>query len=45
MSTKRITWDGNLTTEAVELLADQGGKIIVSPTKVGYIIMTTDLRT
>lgn len=43
MSTKRITWDGNLTTEAVELL-DQGGKIIVSPTKVGYIIMTTDLE-
>lgn len=43
MSTKRIKWDGELATEAVELL-DQGGKIIVSPTKVGYIIMTTDLE-
>lgn len=42
MSTKRMKWDGSLLTEAVELL-DRGGNIIVSPTKVGYIIMTTDL--
>lgn len=42
MSAKRVAWNGELTQEAVELL-DEGGKIIVSPTKVGYIIMTTDL--
>lgn len=42
MSTKRVAWSGELVNEAVELL-DEGGKIIVSPTKVGYIIMTTDL--
>lgn len=43
MSTQRVTWNGELVTEAVELL-DEGGKIIVTPTKVGYIIMTTDLE-
>ncbi|WP_166987770.1 L-threonylcarbamoyladenylate synthase [Canibacter zhoujuaniae] len=42
MSTARVTWNGELVQEAVDLL-DEGGKIIVSPTKVGYIIMTTDL--
>lgn len=42
MSTERIVWNGQLTERAVQLL-DAGGKIIVSPTKVGYIIMTTDL--
>lgn len=41
MTTKRIQWDGNVTAEAVERLAEGGGAI-VSPTKVGYIIMTTD---
>jgi tRNA A37 threonylcarbamoyladenosine synthetase subunit TsaC/SUA5/YrdC len=43
VSTERIQWDGELTTRAVDLL-DQGGKIVVTPTKVGYIIMTTDLE-
>jgi tRNA A37 threonylcarbamoyladenosine synthetase subunit TsaC/SUA5/YrdC len=40
-STSTIPWNGGLQTEAVELLRS-GGRIVVSPTKVGYIILTTD---
>ncbi|ADU71058.1 L-threonylcarbamoyladenylate synthase [Pantoea sp. At-9b] len=41
MSGKKITWNGGLQHEAIEILAKEGG-MIVSPTKVGYIIMTSD---
>ncbi|MFD2840998.1 L-threonylcarbamoyladenylate synthase [Populibacterium corticicola] len=43
MTTERIHWDGHLVTEAVELLR-AGGNIVVSPTKVGYIILTSDKK-
>jgi len=43
MSNKRITWNGALNPEAVRILSDKGG-LIVSPTKVGYIIMATDIN-
>ncbi|MGB4779444.1 L-threonylcarbamoyladenylate synthase [Microbacterium sp.] len=36
-----LPWNGDLQHEAVDLLRS-GGKIVVSPTKVGYIIVTTD---
>ncbi len=36
-------WSGNIDPSALEILRKPGG-IIVSPTKVGYIIMTTDER-
>ncbi len=36
-----IPWNGGLQTEAVELLR-AGGRLVVSPTKVGYIILATD---
>ncbi|USS88524.1 Sua5/YciO/YrdC/YwlC family protein [Fructilactobacillus hinvesii] len=38
---KHINWNGNVQPEAVEILTGAGG-MIVSPTKVGYIIMTSD---
>ena len=41
MSGKKITWNGGLQHEAIDILAKEGG-MIVSPTKVGYIIMTSD---
>jgi tRNA A37 threonylcarbamoyladenosine synthetase subunit TsaC/SUA5/YrdC len=41
MVAKRIEWSGANEPQAVDLLLDHG-RMIVSPTKVGYIIMTTD---
>ena len=38
---KTIQWTGALSSEGFDVLKGQGGAI-VSPTKVGYIIMTTD---
>jgi tRNA A37 threonylcarbamoyladenosine synthetase subunit TsaC/SUA5/YrdC len=40
-SASAVSWNGGLQTEAVDLLRS-GGSIVVSPTKVGYIILTTD---
>ncbi|MEM8541279.1 MAG: Sua5/YciO/YrdC/YwlC family protein [Pseudomonadota bacterium] len=42
-SDKQITWNGGLQPEAVETLLTPGG-CIVSPTKVGYIVMTADAK-
>lgn len=39
--TKQIRWNGSLSQEGIAILREKGG-IIVSPTKVGYIIMATD---
>lgn len=39
--TQHIQWDGKVSQTGIDILS-QGGKMIVSPTKVGYIIMTTD---
>lgn len=39
--TKKIHWDRSLSQEGLSVLQTPGG-IIVCPTKVGYIIMTTD---
>ncbi|WP_449277533.1 L-threonylcarbamoyladenylate synthase [Leucobacter sp. GX24907] len=41
MAGARVTWNGGVQQEAIDLLAE-GGKIVVCPTKVGYIILTTD---
>jgi len=41
MSKKKIKWSGSLSSEGLGLLKGRGAAI-VSPTKVGYIIMTTD---
>ncbi|MEL4152889.1 Sua5/YciO/YrdC/YwlC family protein [Corynebacterium bovis] len=41
MSSNQITWNGGLQQEAVDLLREPG-HIVVSPTKVGYIIVTSD---
>ncbi|KOC90884.1 L-threonylcarbamoyladenylate synthase [Winslowiella iniecta] len=41
MGDKKVQWNGGLQSEAVEILSQDGG-MIVSPTKVGYIIMTSD---
>jgi tRNA A37 threonylcarbamoyladenosine synthetase subunit TsaC/SUA5/YrdC len=41
MVTEVIEWNGDKQQRAVNLLLGQG-KMIVSPTKVGYIIMTSD---
>lgn len=41
MATNQITWNGGLQEEAVELL-NTPGHIVVTPTKVGYIIATSD---
>ncbi|AXR74831.1 Sua5/YciO/YrdC/YwlC family protein [Auritidibacter ignavus] len=37
-----VHWDGELNSEGLALMR-AGGKAIVSPTKVGYIVMTSDL--
>ncbi|GAO99604.1 L-threonylcarbamoyladenylate synthase [Fructobacillus ficulneus] len=39
--TKTVQWNKGVQPEAIEILEGQGG-MIVSPTKVGYIIMTSD---
>ena len=39
--TKHIQWDGQLSQEGFDILKGEGG-CIVCPTKVGYIIMTSD---
>ena len=41
MKRNHTEWNGGLQTEAVQLL-DEGGRIVVCPTKVGYIILTAD---
>lgn len=41
MTGKVLRWNGGLQHEAVDILRAPGG-LIVSPTKVGYIIMTSD---
>ncbi|MEM1163378.1 MAG: Sua5/YciO/YrdC/YwlC family protein [Pseudomonadota bacterium] len=38
-----MRWNGHLQPEAVDILTRPGG-CIVSPTKVGYIVMTTDAQ-
>jgi tRNA A37 threonylcarbamoyladenosine synthetase subunit TsaC/SUA5/YrdC len=42
MGDKRIEWNGGKEQKAIEVLSRKG-QMIVSPTKVGYIIMTTDV--
>ena len=42
MHRKCVEWSGGREQMAVDLLLE-GGRMIVSPTKVGYIIMTTDI--
>ena len=41
MNSAKTSWNGGLQAEAISMLSETG-RIIVSPTKVGYIIMTTD---
>lgn len=41
--TKQIHWQKSVPQEALDALAQEGG-LIVSPTKVGYIIITTDRK-
>ena len=41
IGTKDIQWNGATQQEGVDVLSGKGG-MIVSPTKVGYIIMTSD---
>jgi tRNA A37 threonylcarbamoyladenosine synthetase subunit TsaC/SUA5/YrdC len=41
MSARRVEWNGAKHQEAVVLLRS-GGKMIVAPTKVGYIVMASD---
>ncbi|WP_225735816.1 L-threonylcarbamoyladenylate synthase [Gulosibacter chungangensis] len=36
-----ISWNGGLQYQALDILRQEGG-VVVSPTKVGYIIVTTD---
>ncbi len=38
---KKVQWDGQLESTGYQILSNLGGAI-VSPTKVGYIIMTSD---
>jgi tRNA A37 threonylcarbamoyladenosine synthetase subunit TsaC/SUA5/YrdC len=40
-SVKQIEWNGAKQQEGVDILLGEGG-MIVSPTKVGYIVMTSD---
>ncbi len=40
--TKHIEWNGTKQQEAIDILLGKG-HMIVSPTKVGYIIMTSDV--
>lgn len=41
MSGSKVHWNGGLHDDAVQIMS-RGGGIIVSPTKVGYIIMASD---
>ena len=41
ISVRRVEWNGAKHQEAVDLLRGEG-KMIVTPTKVGYIIMVSD---
>ena len=41
MTHSKVVWNGGVQPEAMTLLAADGG-MIVCPTKVGYIIMTSD---
>lgn len=41
MDDKTISWNGGLQQEAIELLSGRGA-LVVSPTKVGYILVTSD---
>ena len=43
MNDKVVNWNGGLQPEAVKILSADGG-MIVCPTKVGYIIMTSDAK-
>ena len=43
LNAKQVRWNGKLQPEAMEVLTGHGG-CIVSPTKVGYIVMTTDAK-
>lgn len=40
---KTVKWQGSAQLEGVEILKGEGG-MIVSPTKVGYVIMTSDVK-
>lgn len=40
-ATPHVTWNGGVQQEAVDLLREPG-HIVVSPTKVGYIVLATD---
>ena len=40
---KLVQWTGDINSKALETLRGNGG-VIVSPTKVGYIIMTADSK-
>lgn len=42
-NSKTVTWDGNVNQQGLELLKGDGAAI-VCPTKVGYIIMTSDRK-
>jgi hypothetical protein len=42
IGTKHIEWNGAKQQEAIDTLLGKG-HMIVSPTKVGYIIMTSDV--
>ncbi len=41
--TKKVQWDKNLNEQGLEILKGDGG-MIVCPTKVGYIVMTSDRK-
>ncbi len=41
--TKKVKWDKNLNQQGLEILKGDGG-MIVCPTKVGYIVMTSDRK-
>ena len=41
MMNKKVAWNGQVQPEAINVLSAEGG-MIVCPTKVGYIIMTSD---
>jgi hypothetical protein len=43
INTKHIEWNGAKQQEAIDVLLGKG-HMIVSPTKVGYISMTSDVR-
>ncbi|XP_037034018.1 uncharacterized protein LOC119072822 [Bradysia coprophila] len=43
MTDKTVNWNGGLQPEAVEILSANGG-MIVCPTKVGYVVVTSDAK-